>query len=96
MAREVGAERAIQQLHKSTKSIWLGGFDGSLTALKEIDSGQINGVTAALPLEPIGEAVAQFGADAARGSGPTSKTFDYILAKNNDPSVVEPLIKAYG
>lgn len=93
---EVGAARAMKQLGKPAKSIWLGGFDGSLTALKDINDGTINGVTAALPLQDIGKAVTQFGADAARGSGPTSKVFDYILAKNNDPSVVEPLIKAYG
>jgi ribose transport system substrate-binding protein len=93
---EIGAARALKQLNKAPASVWLGGFDGSLTALKEINSGAINGVTAALPLEPIGEAVTQFGVDAANGSGPTSKTFDYILAKNNDPSVVEPLIQAYG
>jgi len=93
---EVGAARALKQLNKAPASVWLGGFDGSLTALQEINDGTINGVTAALPLEPIGEAVTQFGVDAANGSGPTSKTFDYILAKNNDPSVVEPLIQAYG
>jgi ABC-type sugar transport system substrate-binding protein len=93
---EVGASRAMKQLGKSPNSIFLSGLDGSLTALQMIRSGEITGVSGALPLEKIGQAVTDLGANAAEGKKPTSKMFDFVLATNNNPSVVDGLIAGYG
>lgn len=93
---EVGAARAIIQAGKNPKNFFLTGMDGSLTALQMIKSGQINGVTGALPLYDIGVGVTQFAADAMAGRRPTSKVFNYVLATNHNPAVVQQLISAYG
>ncbi|MHB2028395.1 MAG: sugar ABC transporter substrate-binding protein [Acidimicrobiales bacterium] len=93
---QVGVARAIQQAGKPAKDFFLTGTDGTLTALKMIKSGRINGADGALPLRTIGIDVTRFAYDAIVGKKPTKKVFTYVVASNHNPKVVKKLIAAFG
>lgn len=91
----LGARAAMKAAGKNPDDVFLGGWDGSLQALKDVQAGGMIKAIAALDLYAIGEAVANLPANVMEGKEPTEAMVDYVLADKSDPAIVDRLIKAY-
>jgi ABC-type sugar transport system substrate-binding protein len=91
----LGARAAMKAAGKNPDKVFLGGWDGSLQALKDVKAGGMIKAVAALDLYAIGEAVANLPANVIEGKQPTQLNIDYVLADKNDMTTVDRLINAY-
>jgi ABC-type sugar transport system substrate-binding protein len=82
----LGAEKAFMQTHPSAtrkRTMYIGGWDGSIPAMKAVVSGGVIRSTGALDLVGIGAASVRATADAIEGSGPTRINYPYVLVSQS-------------
>jgi ribose transport system substrate-binding protein len=82
----LGAEKAFMQTHPSAarkKTMYIGGWDGSIPAMKAVISGGVIRSTGALDLVGIGAASVRATADAIEGSGSTRINYPYVLVSQS-------------
>jgi ribose transport system substrate-binding protein len=82
----LGAEKAFMQTHPSAarkRTMYIGGWDGSIPAMKAVISGGVIRSTGALDLVGIGAASVRATADAIEGTGSTRINYPYVLVSQN-------------
>jgi ribose transport system substrate-binding protein len=82
----LGAEKAFAQTHPSAarqKTMYIGGWDGSIPAMKAVVSGGTIRSTGALDLVGIGAASVNATANAIEGSGSTRINYPYVLVSQS-------------
>ena len=97
----LGAEKAFMQTHPSAarqKTMYIGGWDGSIPAMKAVVGGGVIRSTGALDLVGIGAASVQATADAIEGNGPTRINYPYVLVSQSAAGkrIGRQLIAKYG
>jgi ABC-type sugar transport system substrate-binding protein len=88
----IGVAQAFKNAHREPSTWWVAGFDGSLAALQKIYSGEIRGVTAALPLKKIGADSINIPMNLIEGKTPTSVNQKYVLVDNTTKALAKKLI----
>ena len=82
----LGAEKAFAQTHPSAarkRTMYIGGWDGSIPAMKAVISGGVIRSTGALDLVGIGAASVRATANAIEGSGSTRINYPYVLVSQS-------------
>ncbi|MFL5925534.1 MAG: sugar ABC transporter substrate-binding protein [Gaiellaceae bacterium] len=82
----LGAEKAFMQTHPSAarqKQMYIGGWDGSIPAMKAVVSGGVIRSTGALDLVGIGGASVAATANAIEGKGSTRINYPYVLVSQS-------------
>jgi ribose transport system substrate-binding protein len=82
----LGAEKAFMQTHPSAarqKTMYIGGWDGSIPAMKAVVKGGVIRSTGALDLVGIGAASVKATANAIEGSGSTRINYPYVLVSQS-------------
>jgi ribose transport system substrate-binding protein len=82
----LGAEKAFMQTHPSAarqKTMYIGGWDGSIPAMKAVIKGGVIRSTGALDLVGIGAASVRATANAIEGKGPTRINYPYVLVSQS-------------
>jgi ribose transport system substrate-binding protein len=82
----LGAEKAFAQTHPSgarKRTMYIGGWDGSIPAMKAVIQGSVIRSTGALDLVGIGAASVRATANAIEGSGSTRINYPYVLVSQS-------------
>jgi len=82
----LGAEKAFAQTHPSAarkRTMYIGGWDGSIPAMKAVIQGSVIRSTGALDLVGIGAASVRATANAIEGSGSTRINYPYVLVSQS-------------
>ena len=82
----LGAEKAFMQTHPSAarqKQMYIGGWDGSIPAMKAVVSGGVIRSTGALDLVGIGAASVGATANAIEGKGSSRVNYPYVLVSQS-------------
>lgn len=90
----LGAAKAFENADIDLSTVFIVGQDGSLEALKAVQTGRIFG-TAAIDNTSLANAILDASINAVEGEGETDLTAETTLAGQNDMAVVEDLIAAY-
>jgi ribose transport system substrate-binding protein len=97
----LGAEKAFMQTHPSKarqKTMYIGGWDGSIPAMKAVLSGSVIRSTGALDLVGIGAASVNATANAIEGRGSTRINYPYVLVSQSKLGKItgRKLLSKYG
>jgi ribose transport system substrate-binding protein len=82
----LGAEKAFMQTHPSAarrRTMYIGGWDGSIPAMKAVISGSVIRSTGALDLVGIGAASVRATANAIEGKGSSRINYPYVLVSQS-------------
>jgi ABC-type sugar transport system substrate-binding protein len=82
----LGAEKAFMQTHPSAdrqKTMYIGGWDGSIPAMKAVVTGSVIRSTGALDLVGIGAASVNATANAIEGKGQSRINYPYVLVSQS-------------
>ena len=92
----LGAEKAFMQTKPSKDRVakmYIAGWDGTPPVYKKIIAGSAIRATGALPLDKVGNGVAETTINAIEGKKPTGVAIPYVLASQDDLSVVRDLLQ---
>lgn len=91
----LGAEKAFMQTKPSKERIsqmYIAGWDGTPPVFQKIIDGSAIRATGALPLDKVGSGVAEVTINAIEGKKPTGVSIPYVLASQDNLSVVRQLL----
>lgn len=91
-----GFVAALKGVGRPSDSVWFASYDASTPVLQKMLSGEVRGITAALPISDIGRAVIEAPANAITGEGPTSLSPDYVAVTHETTKLIEELLAERG
>jgi ABC-type sugar transport system substrate-binding protein len=95
-ANVLGFAAALKSVGKEGSSVWFATYDGSTSVLQQMETGDLNGVNAVLPLTAIGRSVVWTGANARSGKGPSKFAPNYFVVSSSQKTLLRTLLKQRG